>query len=405
MEIRLGYKKTDAGVLPVTWQVAMLGEHVKITSGISPSLLNFSDDGLPYFKVEQLSNTDKYLDGKLTPYHFKNGPKIEAGSVIFAKRGAAIALNKIRVVSEQSFMDTNLMALTPSAELDVGYLYYGLGYIGLWRFADTTSVPQINNKHIKPLAFPLPEIHEQRAISTALSDVDALIAGLEKLIAKKRDLKQASMQQLLSGQTRLPGFSGEWEVKRLGELANVAKGRGLSKGKLVGSGANSCILYGELFTTYERVITSVVSKTNSSEGHLGLRGDVLLPGSTTTKAIDLAVACAMLVDDVQLGGDINVVRMKNESSYDPIFMANLLTHTQKLAIADLAQGSTIIHLYGRNLLNLTLKLPVITEQTAIATVLSEMDTEITTLKSRLAKTSELKQGMMQELLTGRTRLI
>jgi type I restriction enzyme S subunit len=132
---------------------------------------------------------------------------------------------------------------------------------------------------------------------------------------------------------------------------------------------------------------------------------VLLPGSTTTKAIDLAVACALLADDVQLGGDINVVRMKSASSYDPIFMANLLTHTQKLAIADLAQGSTIIHLYGRALLNLKLKLPVITEQAAIATVLSDMDTEITSLESRLAKTHELKQGMMQELLTGRTRLV
>ena len=116
------------------------------------------------------------------------------------------------------------------------------------------------------------------------------------------------------------------------------------------------------------------------------------------------MACALLADDVQLGGDINVVRMKSASSYDPIFLANLLTHTQKLAIADLAQGSTIIHLYGRNLLNLMLKLPVITEQTAIATALSDMDTEITAIESRLAKTRDIKQGMMQDLLTGRTRL-
>ena len=194
-------------------------------------------------------------------------------------------------------------------------------------------------------------------------------------------------------------------MKRLGDLASVAKGRGLSKGQLAVSGSNKCILYGELFTTYERVIKSVVSKTDSSEGFPGLRGDVLLPASTTTKGIDLAVASALLADDVQLGGDINVVRMKNALSYDPVFMANLLTHTQKLAISDLAQGSTIIHLYGRNLLNLKLNVPVISEQTAIATVLSDMDAELAALEVRRDKTRALKQGMMQELLTGRIRLV
>lgn len=271
--------------------------------------------------------------------------------------------------------------------------------------AKGSTFVEITLENLRNIQIVVPPATEQRVIAAALSDVDALIAGLEKLIAKKRDLKQATMQQLLTGQTRLPGFSGEWEAKRLGDLANVLKGRGLSKGHLVSSGTNSCILYGELFTTYERVINSVISKTNSPEGLLGLNGDVLLPGSTTTKGIDLAVASALQVNNIQLGGDINVIRMKHASSYDPVFMAYLLTHTKKLAIADLAQGSTIIHLYGRSLLNLMLKLPVISEQTAIATALSSMDAEIAALEIRLTKTRELKQGMMQELLTGRTRLV
>ncbi len=286
------------------------------------------------------------------------------------------------------------------------FAYFLLQRFDFNSFSGKSGVPGVNRNDLHSETVKIPtDLDEQRAIASALSDVDALIAGLEKLIAKKRDLKQAAMQQLLTGQTRLPGFSGEWEAKRLGDLANVLKGRGLSKGHLVSSGTNFCILYGELFTTYERVISSVVSKTNSPEGLLGLNGDVLLPGSTTTKGIDLAVASALQVNNIQLGGDINVIRMKHASSYDPVFMAYLLTHTQKLAIADLAQGSTIIHLYGRSLLNLMLKLPVISEQTAIATALSSMDAEIAALEIRLTKTRELKQGMMQELLTGRTRLV
>src|SRR5262249_36825675 len=180
--------------------------------------------GLPYFKVEQLSNGAKFLDVFSTPYHYVEGKTVPRGSIIFAKRGGAIALNKVRILANESFMDTNLMALTPTAELDGEYLYYALGYIGLWRFADTTSVPQINNKHVKPLVFPLPGIDEQHAIAEALSDVDGLLGGLDRLIAKKRDLKQAAMQQLLTGQTRLPGFHGEWKVKKIGEFTDCTAG-------------------------------------------------------------------------------------------------------------------------------------------------------------------------------------
>ena len=153
-----GYKQTVVGVIPEEWDVEPLGDFVRITSGESPSLFQFKNSGLPYFKVEQLSNSEKYLNASSTPYYFERGKSVPRGSVVFAKRGAAIALNKVRILGQESFMDTNLMALTLTEKLDGEFLYYGLGYIGLWRFADTTSVPQINNKHVKPLAFRLPAV-------------------------------------------------------------------------------------------------------------------------------------------------------------------------------------------------------------------------------------------------------
>ncbi len=212
------------------------------------------------------------------------------------------------------------------------------------------------------------------------------------------------MQQLLTGKTRLPGFSGKWETKRLSDMANIIKGNTLSKSLLSESGINPCILYGELFTTYGRVITKTVSFTNSPEGIKSLSGDVLLPGSTTTTGADLATASALLLDGVALGGDINIVRQKGVG-YDPTFLACYLTYVARNEIAELAQGTTIHHLYGKDLKGLSLSLPHHTEQTAIASIISDMDAELTALEARREKTRAIKQGMMQELLTGKTRLI
>ena len=149
MGVTTGFKQTDAGSIPTDWTALTLGPHVQIKSGESPSRFRFESHGVPYFKVEQLNNDPKYL--RTTPYHFKSGKTISSGSLIFPKRGASILLNKVRILQSDSFMDTNLMTITPDDSLVSEYLYYTLIHIELWRIADTTSIPQINNKHITPL--------------------------------------------------------------------------------------------------------------------------------------------------------------------------------------------------------------------------------------------------------------
>jgi len=262
----------------------------------------------------------------------------------------------------------------------------------------------IGQQNLSLVVAPVPPLPEQRAIAEALSNVDALLGGLKRLISKKRDLKQATMQQLLSGQIRLHGFHGEWEVKRLGCVADVVKGRALSKSQTTSSGTRPCILYGELFSIYARVISDVVGRTNSGEGIASMSGDVLMPGSTTTTGIDLATASALLMDDVALGGDILIIRRKSDG-YDSVFLANYLTYARRHEIAELTQGITIHHLYGKDLKTLSLELPSSDEQTAIVEVLTDMDAELEALEQRREKTLALKQAMMQELLTGKTRLI
>lgn len=129
-------------VIPPEWRIAPLGDLVQITSGASPSRFRFIGEGIPYFKVEQLNNSTKYQ--VKSPYRFRGDSTVPAGSLIFPKRGAAIMLNKVRILAQDSFMDTNMMALTPGPGLDNEYTYYALIQIGLWRVADTASIPQIN---------------------------------------------------------------------------------------------------------------------------------------------------------------------------------------------------------------------------------------------------------------------
>ncbi len=249
----------------------------------------------------------------------------------------------------------------------------------------------------------LPPLTEQHAIAAALDEVDTLLAGLDRLIAKKRDLKQAAMQQLLTGKTRLPGFQGEWEVKRLGDIATFHKGRGLPKSSLSLYGTQPCVHYGELFTRYAETIDTIVSRTDDTAGAFrSVANDVLMPTSDVTPR-GLAKASCVQVDGVILGGDILVIRCNSRLVLGS-FLSHKIRH-QEDQILQLVTGTTVFHLYGRDIAKLTLAMPSFAEQNAVVTVLTDMATELIALEVRRDKTRALKQAMMQELLTGKTRLV
>ena len=233
--------------------------------------------------------------------------------------------------------------------------------------------------------------------------MDALLGALDRLIAKKRDLKQAAMQQLLTGQTRLPGFHGEWEVKRLGEVATFLKGKGLPKSALIPDGADSCIHYGELFTRYPETIGEIFSRTNGSrDSFRSVANDVLMPTSDVTPR-GLAKASCVTVDGVVLGGDILVIRSDANRVFGS-FLSYIIRREEDQVLR-LVTGSTVYHLYGSDMKKFTFSLPSVPEQTAISEMLTEMDAELAALEQRREKTRALKQAMMQELLTGNTRLV
>ena len=233
--------------------------------------------------------------------------------------------------------------------------------------------------------------------------MDKLLGSLEKLIAKKRAIKQAAMQQLLTGKTRLPGFSGAWETTRLGEIATFFKGSGLSKSDLSLDGRRRCIHYGELFTVYDERVTTVIHGTDR-EGMFfhSVRNDVLMPTSDVTPN-GLATASCILVSDILIGGDVLVIRVP-ESVLKGEFLAYAIK-VNRDQVMQLVSGTTVFHLYGRDMANFSFAVPRVEEQSAIAAVLSDMDADIAALERRRDKTRAIKQGMMQELLTGRVRLV
>lgn len=238
-----------------------------------------------------------------------------------------------------------------------------------------------------------------------MSDADALIESLEQLLVKKRQVKLGAMQELLTGKKRLPGFSGEWVPKRLGDVGTFLKGRGVRKDQSL-TGELPCVRYGELYTRHHNYIRSFYSWIAPEVAAMAtslISGDVLFAGSGETK--NEIGKCAAFVSPVRAyaGGDIIIFRSHNT---DPLFLGYFLnTEAVTRQKASRAQGDAVVHIGVAALADIEAELPPHPEQTAIAAVLSDMDAEISALEARVSKTRRIKEGMMQELLTGKIRLV
>ena len=402
MALERRLKKTEVGNIPEDWEVAVLGPKVKLQSGESPSKFRFSDSGVPYFKVEQLNNDSKYL--RSTPYYSDSVKTVPKGSLIFPKRGASILTNKVRILDQDSFMDTNLMTVTPTdGSISSEYLFYTLIKIELWRIADTTSIPQINNKHIIPLALPLPPTRdEQEAIANALSDADALIESLEKLIAKKRLIKKGAMQELLTGKRRLPGFNDEWRYRTLADISELKNGYAFKSQSYADNGQFNIVTIANVQDGYMDLATA--SKTNhlpkDLQPHHRLNlGDILISMTGNVGRV-----CRNKFDNCLLNQRVGKL-IPHDVNAD--FLYCVLRDERFLnQMISAGKGGAQPNLSASDILAYSLQLPASnSEQCAIATIVNSIDAEITAYESKLSKARLIKQGMMQELLTGRIRFI
>lgn len=272
--------------------------------------------------------------------------------------------------------------------------------------------PGINGKEYAMLPIPKPPITEQRAIATALSDVESLLDGLNRLIAKKRDLKQATMQQFLTGETRLPGFEGVWELKRLGEAGKCLRGvsyKGDSDLSIHDTPHTKRLLRSNNVQN-SVVVTEEVQFVNAervSSHQILQQDDILICMANGSKALVGKAGIFKVIDgyDYTFGAFMGCFRT-NSAEANPAFVFYLfLTGRYRDYISNLLAGSSINNLRPSSIESLEFPMPPLPEQTAIATVLSDMDAEIAALEQRRNKTKDIKQAMMQELLTGKTRLV
>ena len=214
------------------------------------------------------------------------------------------------------------------------------------------------------------------------------------------------MQELLTGKKRLPGFSGEWTAHRLSDLGAFIKGSGISRAES-NTGRIPAVRYGELYTTHQNYVThfvSHISKEVATKAKQVYKGDILFAASGETK--EEIGKCAAIIDDniVYAGGDILILRP--HEPHNPVFMGTLLNTAEVCRQrAEKGQGDAVVHIHADSLGSIKIKIPEIKEQDAIAEILLGMDKEIEMLEMKLEKYRQLKQGMMQQLLTGKIRLV
>jgi type I restriction enzyme S subunit len=418
MAVKPGYKHTEVGIIPDEWNAQPLCEVlIKVRLGGNYANQDMEAE-LPLMKMGNLArgcfdlSKVQFIEPGVTP---EPTHQLVCGDVLFNTRNTLDLVGKVAIWRDElpvAYYNSNLMRLEfdPEKVCSNEYANYALnteGTISRLRglATGTTSVAAIYTRDLLKLQIPVPPLSEQRAIATALGDVDALLGALERLIAKKRDLKQAAMQQLLTGQTRLPGFQDEWEIIRLGSLGALIKGSGVKKGEAV-SGDLPCIRYGEIYTHHHDVVRAFYSRISTSVAALATSletGDILFAGSGETKK-EIGKAAAFVHEcEAFAGGDIVILRpVASDAKFLGYYLNSAPVQKQK---ASLGQGDAVVHISASALASIELAMPSLPEQTAIATVLSDMDAELAALVQRLTKTRALKQGMMQELLTGRTRLV
>lgn len=198
-------------------------------------------------------------------------------------------------------------------------------------------------------------------------------------------------------QIRFKGYQGEWEEKKLGEIYNFLKGKGLSKEKLTFKGKNRCVLYGEIFTRYNFEIRDCISSTNFEEGVPSASGDIIMPGSTTTDGIDLAKAVYVPESNILYGGDIIVLRPKDIKDVNPYFQSTMLSSINREQIAAVAQGITIVHLHGSDLSDMHYLMPEVKEQQKIGQFFSVLDDLIGAKEQELEKLRQLKAALLQHM--------
>lgn len=398
-----GYKQTDVGVIPVDWGVEKFNEVTNlITCGLAATPKYVKEEaGKPFLSAQNVRNgrvvyeNYRYISNELFDQITKHN-KPEKGDLLYTRVGAGIGEAG---VIEDDFEFGIYVSLT-LIKTDNRYLHnnFLLHLLNSPRYKFLAKngqfagggVQNLNVQIVRQFLIPLPSLPEQKVIAGVLSDADALISTLEKLIAKKRNIKQGTMQQLLTGKKRLPGFSGKWEEVAIKDLCQIESGE-ITKG-----GNLNYLEIGDI---------NIDSKTYfiSDKEKLSVPGSIKVPKGTLLISTVRPTRGAITFTKETIYVSSAFCRLNNAN----MFLFYIVSYDKFLNyLGENSTGGTYPTCRREDILNYKCLAPKSSqEQTAIANILSDMDTEIEALEQKRDKYKAVKQGMMQELLTGRIRLV
>ncbi len=404
-----GYKREEIGLIPEDWDCRQLGDlTTRVGSGVTPTggKRVYVSDGRPFLRSQNvgwgLLNLHDLAFITDEVHSSFAASEIKAGDVLLNITGASIGRSAVADHSvARGNVSQHVCEIRPDPDqLDAyflnGYLLSSAGQRQIGTFQAGGNRQGLNFGQIRSFLIPHPSLHEQRAIAAVLSDVDSLLNGLDRLIEKKRDLKKAVMQQLLTGEIRLPSFSRSWKTKRLGEIASIRNQKVLPSDV----GADTlCVELDHIGQGNGRLLEYSRAQDSTSSKYRFFSGDVLFgrlrsylrkfwhadrDGICTTEIWPL------MTDPQQADGG---------------FLHAVVQSDRFIQASGISYGTHMPRADWDVVRNLEIHLPPIREQQAIAVVLADMDSEIAALETRKDKTHDLKRAMMQDLLTGKRRLI
>ena len=402
--MRAGYKQTQIGIIPKTWEAIALGEIGEPLIGLTYDPEDIRTDGTLVLRSSNIDDgTLRFDDIVCVSSAVPERIMVRKDDILICVRnGSRNLIGKCAILDERAqgmtFGAFMSVLRTPHAR----FVYHQLQSQVVRKQIDNhlgATINQITNSSLKSFVIPFPDTEcERSTIATALSDVDALISSLDKLIAKKLDIKQAAMQQLLTGRLRLPGFDGEWEVESVQDIGQVVTG-GTPK-------TDVREYWGDEYPWVTPTDISQYRDLTDTERRLtakGLEATARLPANTVLVTCIASIGKnAILKVEGGCNQQINAVIPKSGNS--PEFLYYLFESNRQYLMAN--AGTTATSIISKSTFEgLKFPLPDPSEQRAIASVLFDMDGEIEALERRRDKTRLLKQGMMQELLTGRVRLV
>lgn len=400
-----GYKQTEVGVIPEDWECCEIGQLGPfVTSGSRGWAEFYSVYGEPFVRITNMTRESISLD--LSDLKYVQLPdRANEGKRTQLQNGDLLVsitadIGIISYVDDQlqkpAYINQHIALVRfDKQKVNSQFLSYFLAcetsqkwFRGGTDQGAKAGMSLITVRQIKA-ALP-PTIAEQNLIARALSDTDALIESLEQLLTKKRQIKQGAMQELLTGERRLPEYADEWIEKELGEVAEIIMGQSPSSSFYNSQGKGLPLIQGNADIlnreTIRRVFTTEITKKGNS-------GDILMSVRAPVGEISRAMF------DICLGRGVCAIRYANDFLYHYLIW-------QEPSWAKLSKGSTFDSVNSLDIKVFKVFIPSSSEeQTAIATILSDMDIEIRAIETKLTKTRQLKQGMMHELLTGRIRLI